>query len=308
MTGNYRLANKLKREFRERGSEVNGMSATTTSELMRRAEMGRDPRINCAEEAFRENYGAERRSAANAGRPEPQTVRRTMGSQPREAHRGTASYASADERISPSGIAAGSMSANGTAANGRTAPESGGSRPQNRPGYTGTERERQTARSARFAGEERTAVPPQSRSIRSVRAQAEEETQVQQVRKKAIPPLLLAYLIVATILFLSFIFSITEVYKASSQLAQLQNQLEQLEATEQDMELQLEEKNDIREIEAIATGRLGMTKEDSLQRRFVSLSDGERIELAEAEEETAAGGVMLSSVFSALGRFLERFR
>ena len=129
-----------------------------------------------------------------------------------------------------------------------------------------------------------------------------------QVQKKMIPPMLLAFLIVGTILFLSFIFSITEVYKASRQLDELKNQLVQLEETAQDMELQLEEKNDIREIEAIATGRLGMAKEDSLQRRFVSLSDGERIELAETPEETTAGGVMLSSVFSALGRFFERFR
>ena len=54
--GDYRLANKLKREFYGRGQHLSGMQASSTSELMKRAEMGKDPRVNCSEEAFRENY------------------------------------------------------------------------------------------------------------------------------------------------------------------------------------------------------------------------------------------------------------
>ena len=54
--GDYRLADKLKKEFHGRGADLNGMQASSTSELMRRAGMGGDPRVNCSEEAFRENY------------------------------------------------------------------------------------------------------------------------------------------------------------------------------------------------------------------------------------------------------------
>ena len=70
----YVLADKLKSEFKERGKDVSGMRASSTSELMRRAAMGHDPRENCAEEAFRESYSkrpvngtrqAARQSAAN---------------------------------------------------------------------------------------------------------------------------------------------------------------------------------------------------------------------------------------------------
>ena len=52
----YVLADKLKRQFRGRGADLSGMRASSTSELMRRAEMGYDPRENCAEQAFRESY------------------------------------------------------------------------------------------------------------------------------------------------------------------------------------------------------------------------------------------------------------
>ena len=265
MTNEYQLADKLKKQFRGRGSEVFGMRATTTSELMRRAEMGRDPRINCAEQAFRENY--RRRNTPQT----PQPVSRK-------------SAASTDVR----------HTASGTAQTPRRA-ETHRSEVLYEDRDEAWERMRQAAQAEAAARAER-------------QKQAEAAPVEKQLQKKYIPPMLLAFLIVGTILFLSFVFSITEVYKASRQLEQMENQLSQLEETAQDMELQLEEKNDIREIEAIATGRLGMVKEDSLQRRFVSLSDGERIELAETEEEPAAGGVMLSSVFSALGRFFERFR
>ena len=51
----YVLADKLKSEFKERGKDVSGMRASSTSELMRRATMGHDDRENCAEEALRES-------------------------------------------------------------------------------------------------------------------------------------------------------------------------------------------------------------------------------------------------------------
>ena len=45
-----------------------------------------------------------------------------------------------------------------------------------------------------------------------------------------------------------------------------------------------------------------MVKEDALQRKYVSLSEGESIEVLEVEEEEN-GGVLLSSVFSSIGKF-----
>ena len=77
MTDEYALADKLKQQFRGRGAAVSGMRATSTSELMHRAEMGRDPGENVSEEAFRElngNPSREKtyRSASAHRNPEPE--------------------------------------------------------------------------------------------------------------------------------------------------------------------------------------------------------------------------------------------
>ena len=58
MAADYPLADELKSEFRDRGAAVSGMQASTTSELMHRAEMDHIPyneRVNLAqgEEATR---------------------------------------------------------------------------------------------------------------------------------------------------------------------------------------------------------------------------------------------------------------
>ena len=44
-----------------------------------------------------------------------------------------------------------------------------------------------------------------------------------------------------------------------------------------------------------------MAKEDTMQRRYITLSDGERIEVIDnGESEESSGGVMLSSIASAI--------
>ena len=89
----------------------------------------------------------------------------------------------------------------------------------------------------------------------------------------------------------------------------MEAELEELRDTADGLRLKLDEKNDIRTVRDIAVGELGMTEEESLQRRFVSISDGERIELLESEDSGAApGGVLFSSVYSSLRDFFERFR
>ena len=46
-----------------------------------------------------------------------------------------------------------------------------------------------------------------------------------------------------------------------------------------------------------------------MQRRFVSVSGGERIEILEAEDgEEKPGGVLLSSLGESIGRITDRFR
>jgi hypothetical protein len=46
---------------------------------------------------------------------------------------------------------------------------------------------------------------------------------------------------------------------------------------------------------------------ESVQRRYVTLSSGEHIEIYEEPEVEETDGVVLSSIFTSLGKFFERF-
>ncbi len=245
--GDYRLADKLKKEFHGRGADLNGMHATSTPELMRRAEMGRDPRVNCSEEAFRENYVNRNKTGQNAQHNRNYGAKQTS----------------------------------------RTQQNRTGSRPQSR----------------------NTAQSRQHKNIRRDRAEEKITPAVElKVKGKILSPLFIAALLLGTVMVMFLVFNISEVYKMTNEISGLESQLAELEAAAEQLELKLEDKNDIREIEKIATSKLGMVKEDAIQRRYISLSEGEHIDIiGDTTQNDTQGGVLLSSIFSSLGKFFERF-
>lgn len=251
MQNEPRLAEKLRREYRGRGEDLRGVHAASTEELMHRATMGRDPRVNVSEEAFEERLHARDWNYARpAGRPIYSAQRR-------------AGY---------------------TRAAGQNPAGQGTSRP-----YSAQQTSRQTAR--RAGGKKN--VP---------KAAVLEETTVQ---GRALPPFFILLLTFMTVMVLLIVFSIAQIYKTTDEIGDLKTQLSTLQTTAAELELKIEEKNDIRTIEKIATEELGMVKEDSVQKKYVSLSDGERIDLVEEPQtDTEEGlGTMLSSIFSALGKW-----
>lgn len=251
----YRLANKMQKQFRGRGAEVSGMQASSTSELMRRAEKGSDPRINCAEQAFRENY------------------RSKQSQNPRMSY--------------------------GANQNAQSRKRAGSYNAQSRTNYSHN-------RSENKAEKRRERPTREDYGINEPIMPAVEI----QVKNKTVSPMFIAILLLGTVMIMCLVLSISEIYQTANEIAQLENELEVLKGEADELKLKLEEKNDVRTIEEIATKKLGMVKEDSLQRRYVSLSDGEYIELVADSNENSesTGGVMLSSIFSSLGRFLERFK
>lgn len=130
------------------------------------------------------------------------------------------------------------------------------------------------------------------------------------VKKQRINPLFAAALVVMTLMMMALVMSFSQVYQTTSDVSKLERQLENLTAQKEDLAFRLEERNDIRTIETIATAKLGMVKEDTIQRRYVSLSEGEHIVISEATEQTeqSTGGVMLSSLLSTIGKFFDNFR
>ncbi|MGN1410828.1 MAG: septum formation initiator family protein [Eubacteriales bacterium] len=249
----YVLADKLKKEFRGRGSDVSGMRATSTPELMRRAEMGRDPKENCAEQAFRENYY----SHVNA--------RKTTSTQSSSVRSNTNTYARKN-RAANSNRSAGTTS---------------------RPSSSNAGRRQSSAK-----------TKPADRASADIKINPENEIRV---KRKMISPLFVTLLAAFTVMVMFLVMEVSNVYKAANEVSELESQLKTMQSEADELELKLEAKNDIREIEKIATTEYGMAKEDTLQRRYISLSDGERIEILDSEEEDGSGGVLLSSIFSAIG-------
>ena len=279
MTEEYALADKLKQQFRGRGASVSGMRATSTSELMHRAEMGRDPGENVSEEAFRElngNPSREKsyRSAAPHRNPESE------GAAPSRPRPQASRRSDVNEQIAGRGHI-----------------------PYNPPAPPSDSK---SAREAKKAAKRR---ERERRKREKQREEAASGANEIVVTRGNFPVAFLALCLVAIVVIFSLVESFAKVYQTQNRISGMEAQLEELRETADGLRLKLDEKNDIRTIRDIAVGELGMTEEESLQRRFVSISDGERIELLESEESgTSPGGVLFSSVYSSLRDFFERFR
>ncbi|MBQ8642334.1 MAG: septum formation initiator family protein [Clostridia bacterium] len=249
--GEYRLADKLRREYRNRGEDLRGIGAASTEELMARAQMGRDPRENVSEEAFSDrlrnrNYTYDRRQYT------PYTG--SMGGYRRDTSYREASRPDTGRRTRP--------------------------RNENRREDS---RKRQEPAGSTPHGEV-------------------------QIRSKGMPVGYLVMLAVITMMIITILFSIAQVYQTTNTIDDLEKELSSLQTTASELELAIEEKNDIRVIEQIATDQLGMVKEDSVQRKYISLSDGERIDIIGEESDTVSEGVlgtMLSSIAAAFAGFFE---
>ncbi len=251
-----RLATKLRQEYRNRGADLRGIGASSTEELMRRAQMGRDPHENVSEEAFSERL----RNRQNNG--------------------GTyTTYAYRDPTQ-------------------RREPKKQGADVR---GTTGTQTQdpRQNTKTAKGKNAKTKKQPfwkvPHEGEVR--------------VQGRSFPVGYLAMLAVVTMMIMGILVSISQIYQTTGTIADLEDELVTLQAEVDKLELAIEEKNDIRVIEQIATDQLGMVKEDSVQRKYVSLSDGERIDLiGEEDEDTIEEGTfatMLSSLAEAFAGFFE---
>lgn len=299
----FPLAERMKNRFSGRGASVSGMRASSTSELMKRAQMGGDPSVNCSELDFRNgNVTVNRRGN---GRPNPQARSPYVNDPQRVARSGG----------SPSGARpqTRSTSAGGTRS---------GERERTASAKTGVKRaqtvRKPSATAKKKGGNVKKATGKKEnnvlRLLKKLKAQPaggpEEITEVR-AESRRMTPMFAVFVVVGMLMIMSIVVSFSESYQTTTDIAMLENTLANLKDTATDLELRLEEKNDIRDIERIATEELGMVNEDAVQRKYLSLSDGERIDLIEdpaADTETHGMGVLLSSFWSSLGSFFDYFR
>lgn len=277
----YQLAEKMKSRFSGRGAAVSGMRASTTSELMKRAQMGGDPSVNCSELDFRN--------------------RAVRGENYRPMY---ANYADAN----PAGGSGRSRISENRTQNRSGNPNRTGTNPAHTAGSAGAPRTSRPGNGASAKQNAQTNPGPRKTPVQV--PETEEITEVK-VRGRKMTPMFAVGVVIGTMMIMSIVLSFSEIYQTTSEIARLENTLAGLKDQAAELELELEEKNDIRVIERIATEELGMVKEDAVQRKYVSLSDGERIDIIEDEESdtgSAASGILLSSIWSAFGNLFDYFR
>lgn len=300
---NNRLAEKLRGEYRNRGASLQGVQATSTSELMARAQMGRDPKVNVSAQAFEDRlYGRE------------------FGYRYGEQKQ----YAAGSGRNSGTGRNPGAGKSSGTGPYSRQ-QQSAGTKKASSGGYASRcEPFRMSAQDQAWTGANPNTGPRQQKNFReeelhrvkfaeSSFAEADEEEDVFEeikVDRKKMPKTFLVVLALSTIMIMLIIMSVAQIYQTTQEVSTLEDTIEKLKETIDDLELKLDEKNDIRLIEQMATTEMGMVKEDSLQRKYISLSNGERVDLIENPNAVEEGGTgtMLSSIFSVFSDFFEYFK
>ena len=117
-------------------------------------------------------------------------------------------------------------------------------------------------------------------------------------------------LLIATCMLMAVIFSFAQVSRSTGELSDAKSRLEALKAEEKELNFALEQKNDIRLVEQIATERIGMVKEGSVEKRFISMSAGDYIELedtgsAKTEKRSNPLGTVLSSFSSVFDNIMD---
>lgn len=115
---------------------------------------------------------------------------------------------------------------------------------------------------------------------------------------------------ICTLLLMFTVLSYVQINEYTIEVASLRGELSDLVEKRNDLEVSLEEKNDMLEIERIATEEYGMVKSDQLTKKHISLEQEDKIEVVEtepSEDMTVVSSVMsaIASNFQGLWEYME---
>ncbi len=179
------------------------------------------------------------------------------------------------------------------------------------------EAERQRARLAyvkaverRLKAEKKAALKEQRAEARAKAREAERAASKREVKveRARISLPFIAILLVSTLMIMAVIFSYAQLSSSGRQLSEAKETLAALEAERDDLTFKLEEKNDVRLVEKIATEKIGMVKEGAVTKRFISMSSGDTIELEAAGNAEETGASPLGSLLSVFTGIFENIR
>ncbi len=117
-------------------------------------------------------------------------------------------------------------------------------------------------------------------------------------RRSAVPSLgMLVSVMVTAMVLAMVVFSGSRINEESRRYSELSDTLAVLEEEDRNLTLALEAKNDLALIEDVAQNDLGMVKVASAEQKYVSLSNGNSVEVYDTEEEDASIPMHLLNTF-----------
>ncbi|MBR6808545.1 MAG: septum formation initiator family protein [Clostridia bacterium] len=153
----------------------------------------------------------------------------------------------------------------------------------------------------------------EQQSVRSEKAKLREKARLEseaalrreiKVPRQKMPWQFIICVAIVFTLLMAMVYSFAQVSESNRELSEIKSQISEAEEKADKLKLQLEEKNDLTMIEKIATEEYNMVKEGSVQKKYISLSEGDRVVLdnnAETEEENV--GFMNGMMSSAASMF-----
>ncbi|MBQ4043106.1 MAG: hypothetical protein IJD06_03840 [Clostridia bacterium] len=278
------LCERMQKQFRGRvGSAVRTGTRTETSELLNRVRQGLDPYENVPDPA--------KKTVSEVRRP---TVRESERmTREAEMRRGQSVGSSAPKAARPQGA---QMSHNQRPA-----------QTQARPRQSVRTESHVRAAEAQNTGVLRSAWNSWRESRKALARSRSVLKSGEMVVRAPFPVTGVFMLILLTLMALVLLLSFSQNYELQGQISDLHDDAYRLEQLQRSLEIQLEERDDIRVIERIAVEELGMVKYDLVESRFVSVSGGDRIELTEEDAQAVEAGLW-STMLSAVGQSFSRIR
>ena len=148
--------------------------------------------------------------------------------------------------------------------------------------------------------------------VKAQRKRAETELLRREIKveRRSISVPFIVTVVIAFVLLMGVIYSFSEVASSSAELSDIKTRLSEVQTESDKLTLKLEEKNDLGAIEKRATEELMMVSENSVEKKYISVSGGDRVVLENSEEKSSEGflGGLLSSFSTAIDGFLDYLR
>lgn len=129
------------------------------------------------------------------------------------------------------------------------------------------------------------------------------------IKRTKLPMNIILSILTVAALLSGVAYSANRVASSSAELSEMKSELEEIDGQIERYKLKLEDKNDLVEIEQLAVNELNMVKEGSVEKKYVTVSEGDRIVLENNESDMPESfGGILSGLSAAFDDILDYIR